>query len=177
MAILFVYTFGRTTIVEGKRHTCKRTGGREYVGCIERDRRMIYSRCSNCGKRIKTGTKCSCIKNRHKDYDRYSRDKKSTQFYRSKEWFNVRDMVLSIDDNIDVYEYVVNGKIVAADTVHHIEPLKDNWSRRCDINNLMSINHDTHSMIEQKYRHNKQETMDMCKDILKKYRERKYNEE
>ena len=50
----------------------------------------IYKRCSRCGKRIEAGTTCPCVKARHKEYDRYSRDSRSKQYYHSKEWDRVR---------------------------------------------------------------------------------------
>ena len=54
-------------------------------------------------------------------------------------------------DKVDVYLYMTQGKIVPADTVHHITPLRDDWNRRLDVNNLMSLHHETHSTIERDY--------------------------
>lgn len=90
----------------------------------------IYKRCSRCGRRLLSGSICSCIKERHKEYDRYSRDRKSRQYYHSKEWMMVREAVLDMDGGIDVYLYMKEGKTVFADTVHHIVPLKDDWNKR-----------------------------------------------
>lgn len=53
---------------------------------------------------------------------------------------------------IDVYVYMTEGVILAADTVHHIIPLKEAWDKRCDKQNLMPLHHDTHSKIEQMYK-------------------------
>ena len=47
--------------------------------------------------------------------------------------------------------YVTQGKVIPADTVHHIIPLREDWNRRLDSGNLMSLHHDTHSMIEREY--------------------------
>ena len=110
-------------------------------------RMPIYKRCSRCGKRIPSGSTCSCVKQRHREYDRYSRDQKSKDFYGGKEWEMTRAVVLDVDDGIDVYLYMTQGVIVAADTVHHIIPIKDDWERRVDIDNMMSLSSDTHSMI------------------------------
>jgi len=116
---------------------------------------MIYKICSRCGKRIPEGMTCPCQQRRKaesdKHYDRYQRDKKSTDFYRSPVWQLTRQRVLNMDKGIDVYQYVVNGRVMAADTVHHIVPLKSDWNKRLDINNLMSLHHDTHSAIEREY--------------------------
>ncbi len=136
--------------------------------------RMIYKRCSRCGKRIPEGQQCSCIKAvnklRHKEYDKYSRDQKSKAFYQSKEWIDARARAIELDDGIDVYAYMTSGQIMAADTVHHIIPLKDDWSKRVDINNLMSLSHSSHSTIERLYKQNKQETQESLQRLLEAFR-------
>lgn len=130
----------------------------------------IYKRCSRCGKRILSGSMCSCIKDRHKEYDRYSRDKKSKQYYSSKEWKISRQTALNTDEGLDVYLFMTEGRIVAADTAHHIIPLKDDWNRRNDINNLMSLSHDTHSAIERMYKKDKEGMEKMLQEMLQNYR-------
>lgn len=130
----------------------------------------IYKRCGRCGKRMEAGRKCECLKERHKEYDRYSRDKRSKDFYNGSEWEKARADTLNIDENTDVYIFVTTGEIVAADTVHHVEPLKDAWEKRIDIDNLMALHHDTHSRIEKMYKGNKEEAIETMKKILKEYR-------
>ncbi len=51
---------------------------------------MIYKRCSRCGKRIESGKTCECRKQRHKEYYKYSRDKKANAFYDSHNWNRMR---------------------------------------------------------------------------------------
>lgn len=131
----------------------------------------IYKRCSRCGKRIQSGITCSCRKIRHQEYDKYSRDKKSKKYYDSNEWKQSRDAALERDQGYDVYLYMTKGIIVKADTVHHIIPLRDDWNRRNDIENLMSLNHDTHSTIESLYRKDKELTQKILKEMLNEYRE------
>lgn len=132
----------------------------------------IYRRCGRCGKRILSGTKCSCLKERHKEYDRKYRDRVSNEFYHSREWSQARDYVLTLDGGIDVYLYMTTGEILIADTVHHIEPLKDNWSKRVEVSNLMSLHHDTHSWIEKQYDTGKEEMIGKLSGLIRKYRER-----
>lgn len=97
---------------------------------------------------------CPCQKIRRSEsnrlYDKHQRDRRSTAFYNSAEWGRVRQRVLDLD-KIDVYLYMTQGRVVPADTVHHIIPLKEDWSKRLDINNLMSLHHDTHSTLEREY--------------------------
>lgn len=129
----------------------------------------IYKRCSRCGRRLPSGCRCPCMKARHKEYDRYSRDKKSKQYYDSKEWQQVRTRALERDGGIDVYLFMSKGHVVLADTVHHIIPLKDDWDQRNHIDNLMSLHHDTHSMIEAMYRKEKKIQTEL-KRMLNDYR-------
>lgn len=41
---------------------------------------------------------------------------------------------------------------MAADTVHHIVPLKEDWNRRADPDNLISLSAVSHAEIEQAYK-------------------------
>jgi 5-methylcytosine-specific restriction enzyme A len=131
----------------------------------------IYKRCGRCGKRISSGVKCDCFKGRHKEYDKFARDKKSDSFYHSDEWKLARKNALILDFGIDVYVYMTTGEVVLADAVHHIEPLKDNWDRRCDLSNLISLSSETHSMIEKMYEKDKEGTMKMLYEMIEKFRE------
>ncbi len=132
----------------------------------------IYKRCSRCGKRLEIGKVCECHRQRHKEYDKHCRDKRSTQYYHSKEWERIREEALQADDGIDVYMYMTKGEILVADTVHHILSLKDNWNKRNDIENLMSLHHDTHSLIEQMYKKDKEKIQVELKEMLLEYRKR-----
>ena len=134
----------------------------------------IFKRCSRCGSRIQSGSTCECVRRyerqRYKTYDMNQRDKKSRAFYTGREWQKKREEILSIDEYIDVYLFMTEGTIIAADTVHHIIPLKDDWEKRFADENLMSLNHNTHSMIEQKYKANKPEIEQILMKMLQEYR-------
>lgn len=81
-----------------------------------------------------------------------------------------RDNALTADGGIDVYMYMTEGVVLLADTVHHIVPLRDDWNKRSDIANLMSLNHDTHSMIEQMYKKDIVRTQSLLMEMLQAYR-------
>lgn len=134
----------------------------------------IYTRCSRCGARVMAGAMCPCRAKeeakRQKLYDTTDRDRRSHAFYNGGEWKKVKQSVLDIDNGIDVYVYMTEGRVLIADVVHHIEPLTDNWNRRLDIDNLMSLNHSTHGMIEKKYKKNKQEMIKILTKMLEDYR-------
>lgn len=130
---------------------------------------MIYKRCSRCGRRIPSGSKCPCLKERHKEYDKYARDSKAKAFYDGKEWEEQRKRILE-EDGIDVYLYMTSGEVKPADTVHHILPLRECWERRLDPNNLMSLHHDTHSYIEKLYKTKKAEIEKQLSEMLAQFR-------
>lgn len=130
----------------------------------------IYKRCSRCGKRIPSGSVCACTKLRHKEYDRYSRDQKSRAFYNGREWNVARNAALQEDGGIDVYLFATAGIVEAADTVHHIIPLKDDWDKRNNIDNLISLSGDTHSMIERMYKKNKEEMIRKLQKMVREHR-------
>lgn len=130
----------------------------------------IYKRCSRCGQRIVSGSTCPCLKKRHVEYDKYCRDKESKKTYDGKKWKKARDEALRLDGGIDVYLYMSEGQIVIADSVHHIIPIKEDRSRTYDIDNLMSLHHDTHSMIEQKYKKDKTSIQAKLTTMLREYR-------
>lgn len=99
-----------------------------------------------------------------------SRDKRSKGFYGGSEWGTARRAALETDGGIDVYMYMTQGVVVLADTAHHIIPLRDDWERRADIGNLMSLNHDTHSMIEALYKQDKARMQQELAAMLTEYR-------
>jgi len=130
---------------------------------------MIYRHCGRCGKKIPSGSKCSCLKDRHKEYDKYSRDKEAKKFYNSAVWKHTRNYVLSLD-GVDVYLYMTTGEIVAPDTVHHIIQYRDDRTLGTTIDNLMSLSHSTHSMIEKRYKEDKEKIIAELTKMLRDFR-------
>lgn len=127
---------------------------------------MMYVRCSRCGTRRPSGTKCDCIKKRHKIYDKYYRDDKSKKFYESSDWQRVRKCVLEQYDGIDVYHYYITGEIIKADVVHHIEPLRDSYDKGLDMDNLIPLSSSTHNHVHHVYNSSDVDKKNMKKDLL-----------
>ena len=92
----------------------------------------IYRRCGRCGTRYETGQKCPRCADlvtqdnrlRYRQYDKYKRDRDAKKFHDSDEWKITRAYILSMDE-LDVYEYMTTGRMIPADTVHHIIPYRD----------------------------------------------------
>lgn len=112
---------------------------------------MIYKTCSRCGKRLPSGTKCACLKQRHKEYDKHGRDKKSATFYHSTSWSLVRGFVMDVFSNCDAYELATTGRVTKADVVHHIEELKESPEKSLSPDNLIPVSSSTHNMIHAAY--------------------------
>lgn len=107
----------------------------------------IYKRCSRCRKRLLEGTKCDCQKLRYKEYDKDKLNTKEKKFYSSGSWEKIKDSVKSRFKGIDIYSYYVLSKIEFGQTVHHIEPIKDKWERRLDIDNLIYLSESNHRLL------------------------------
>ena len=62
-------------------------------------------------------------------------------------------------------------------TIHHIEELKDNWSKRFDKDNLISLCESCHQKVHRKYLSNKEEIQHELKVLIKRYREQREKED
>ena len=113
---------------------------------------MISRICSRCGKIVPVGQRCTCQPAYRRDYNRFRRDKRIQQFRASDEWKRVRQQVIERDEGLDQYVLHETGELKAGFSVHHIVPLSDDWSRRTDPSNLITLSDDTHASIEYKYK-------------------------
>ena len=115
---------------------------------------MLTRQCSRCHKIIPYGERycevCQVVAEKQTDeirtvgnryYDANVRDKKTTTFYNSKPWRVLSHTVLQRDE----YKCQECGKI--ASEVHHVIPVKDEWLKRFDINNLISLCASCHNKI------------------------------
>lgn len=110
---------------------------------------------------------------RNKHYDkrvRYNKDKRYTEFYHSKEWKSLREYLLKLYNGIDIYAYYVDNKIVVANTVHHIEEIKDNWDKRLDTYNLFPLSEGSHNKIHTLYKKDKLATQKLLRELLERFR-------
>lgn len=112
---------------------------------------MIYKRCARCGKRIESGQTCECVKMRHKEYNKYSRNKVSSEFYDSVNWKRMREYIKNKYDGIDVYAYVLFGQVEQATLVHHIVEIEDDKSQALVERNLIPVSISSHNLIHQAY--------------------------
>lgn len=90
-----------------------------------------------------------CVEHQ-KEMRSYKADKYD-RFYRTKEWLNKRGYIVDRDMHLCIDCLINKEDPVEAKIVHHIEPVKDNWSRRLDNNNLISVCDSCHKKIEGRY--------------------------
>lgn len=140
---------------------------------------MLWHKC-RCGALIPQGIqRCpdceagsSRQMSRHMEYNLYRRNKKTAQFYISKEWRGLRAFVISKYDGLDLYAFYVQKKIATADMVHHIVEVEEDWNRRLDPTNLFPLSNQNHGIISALYDKDeatKKETQAQLRDILRTY--------
>lgn len=82
-------------------------------------------------------------KDKFKLYSSNKRDDKEQKFYNSTAWKRTKQAV-EVRDNYLCVRCLNKGIIRTREVVHHIIPIKDNWNKRYDLNNLQCLCHSCH---------------------------------
>src|SRR5699024_5228817 len=113
---------------------------------------QILRRCNSAGCRelIKSSERY-CEKHRgvvNKRYNkaRYESNPEYMAFYNSKAWRDIRYQALLRDEFL-CQHCLEEGRYVEADLVHHIVETVDDWSKRLDIDNLVSLCEASHNWV------------------------------
>ena len=85
----------------------------------------IYRRCGKCGKKIAHGIKCECLKLTRKDYNKYN--------------------------GLCLMCYFKYKILTIANVVHHIVELKEDYTKRLDEDNLITLCHSCHNILHGNY--------------------------
>ena len=130
---------------------------------------MLLKRC-RCGKMIpqtmKLCEQCEANKkSRHVEYNHKQRSKTAAAFYNSTPWKRKRIAVIADYDSIDILAYYVFNDVLAAQEVHHIEELEEAWEKRFDDENLIPLNHATHTLITRLYMNSEAEKKQIQKAL------------
>lgn len=145
---------------------------------------MKYCNRNGCNRLVPQGgaycnehtiTQTEKNRERHKEYDAHCRDQKAKAFYNGAEWKAARAAAMARDNGIDIYLYITDGVIAAADMVHHIVELKEDYSKRCDIDNLISVSETTHkTVIDEAYKDEikREEMRQTLRECIAEYRRR-----
>lgn len=135
---------------------------------------MLKKIC-NCGKLINQQQRmCDACMSKHieakkksnKVYNSYNRDKDIDSFYKTNEWLNTREYILTKYNYIDIWDYFVNQRVTNANTVHHITEIKDDYELRLDEKNLIPLSPKSHSKIHKLYRKDKEKAQLKLKEII-----------
>lgn len=119
---------------------------------------LKYCNRNGCNKLVPQGVryckehtvnKTAENRERHKEYDAHCRNQTAKAFYNSSEWKATRARVLARDTGIDIYLYITEGGLYRLIQYIILLKLMEDYSRRCDLDNLISISEATH-------RHDKQ---------------------
>lgn len=112
---------------------------------------------------------------RQKEYDSSCRNQASKTFYNSNEWKAARARALARDTGIDIYLYITEGKVTPADMVHHIIELTEDHSKRCDLDNLISVSDRTHkTVIDKAYKDKtkKAQMQHILRECIEEYKQK-----
>ena len=130
--------------------------------------------CSKCGKVIDY-KKSRCLECESKyqqqkkmDYKYYNdnlRDKKTQVFYNSIEWKQIKKTVHIRDKGLCTM-CLSENKISYAEVVHHIEPLKENYNKRINPDNLICLCNKHHAHVHAVYDSNKLNKTNLQKRLL-----------
>lgn len=138
---------------------------------------MISRICSRCGKIVPVGQRCTCQPAYRRDYNKFKRDKRLQRFRASDEWKRIRQEVIERDEGLDQYVLHETGELKAGFSVHHIVPLSEDWSRRTDPSNLITLSDDTHASIEYKYKTKQRAALQSLLFSIVQEREQRHGDE
>ena len=120
---------------------------------------MLLKSC-RCGKLIPQSLKmceeCEAkTPSRYVVYNNTRRDKRAAEFYVSREWRRMRECIISLFDNVDIYALYVRHELLTCEPVHHIIELEEDWEQRLNPMNLIQLNQSSHSIITALYQKSK----------------------
>ena len=104
----------------------------------------MYKTCSRCGKIHKHGE--TCYKN-SRNY--YKADPEVRAFRNSTAWKDKTEEIRTRDKQLCVICFSKNIYNYKMLSVHHITPLQEDWSRRLDNDNLITVCEEHHRQCEQ----------------------------
>lgn len=135
---------------------------RQQAAGNERGESLLYKVC-RCGKLIpQTMRLCEQCEereqSRHVIYNNTRRDQRAAEFYVSKEWREIRPVIMSVYDYIDIYALYEMGELITlkeSDPIHHIIELEEDWQQRLNPLNLIPLSIATHNTITALYKKDK----------------------
>lgn len=114
---------------------------------------VLLKACKGCGRLIPQAlTMCEQCEarqqSRHVTYNNTRRDPRAAEFYLSKEWRELRPVIMSVYEYVDIYALYVEHQLITlkdSDPIHHIIELEEDWEQRLNPLNLIPLSHRTHN--------------------------------
>lgn len=124
---------------------------------------MLTKICSKCGKSYPANECCQCRKQRHKQYDKYERNKDSAAVYHSKSWQLLTQMCKARCNGLDMYKLMMTGRPVVTvnGLSHHIIELEEDKSLAFVLDNLIWVGSDSHAEIHKIYKSSEKNKKDL----------------
>ena len=113
---------------------------------------MLMRICSACGRQVRVGESCLCLKERQKSYDRDNRNKKAASLYHSRPWQLLQLAVKSRAQYIDEYVMYYEKRMTAGRIAHHIIPVDERPDLALHPQNLVYVSDKTHKLIHDAYK-------------------------
>jgi hypothetical protein len=88
-------------------------------------------------------------------YNNTRRDKRAAEFYISREWRTMRECIINVFDNVDIYALYIRHELLTCEPVHHIIEVDEDWEQRLNPLNLIPLNQSSHSIITALYKQSK----------------------
>lgn len=132
----------------------------------------IYSKCSQCGKKILQGQQCECRKDRYKEYNkrvRFNKDnKKYFDFYNTIHWKRMSKYIKNKYNEVCLKCLLKYKILTPSDVAHHIVPIREDYSKRLEEKNLIPLCHGCHNRID--HINYTEEMKDELRSILEEYK-------
>ena len=108
---------------------------------------VLLKACKGCGRLIPQAlTMCEQCEarqqSRHVAYNNTRRDPRAAEFYLSKEWRELRPVIMSVYEYVDIYALYVEHQLITlkdSDPIHHIIELEEDWEQRLNPLNLIPL--------------------------------------
>ena len=121
---------------------------------------VLLKPCRGCGRLIPQAVsmcaECEARQqSRHVVYNNTRRDARAAEFYISKEWRELRPVIMSVFEYVDIYALYVTHELITltdSDPVHHIIELEEDWEQRLNPLNLIPLSLKTHNTITALYK-------------------------
>lgn len=125
--------------------------------------------CSECEKKVDQEKRA-----RVRRYDREVRNsdsnKRYVDFYNSKAWRTLSEVIRRKYNGLCVYDYYINNKITDGYICHHLREIKkDGWENRLNANMIIYLSHQNHELIHRLYEKDYEGTVRMLEGLIEKF--------